>query len=64
MRPDPGDWTASIVRFAAAVLAAAIALNLAAQFLAPALPVLIPVGGGTALGIGAWRWWRHRHQGW
>lgn len=64
MSRGPRSWTASIVGFALAVLAAAVALNLAAQYLVAALPVLVPtavVGGGAIVG---WRWWSHRRDGW
>ncbi len=54
---------ASIVGFALAVLAAAVALNAAADLLRAALPVLIPVGIVTLVSIGAWRWYR-RPRGW
>ena len=42
------SWTASIVGFALAVLAASLALKLAAEFLLAALPVLVPVVLATA----------------
>jgi hypothetical protein len=54
---------ASIVNFALALLAASVALNLAATFLQAALPVLIPVGIVTLIGVGVWRWY-NRPRGW
>jgi hypothetical protein len=61
--PSPRSWSASIVGFALAVLAAAVALNLAAGLLRDALPVLMPVGVVALSGLGIWRWHRHYH-GW
>ncbi len=53
----------SIVSFALAVLVAAVALHAAADLLRAALPVLIPVGVMTLVGVGAWRWYT-RPRGW
>jgi hypothetical protein len=60
---QPRSWTASIVGFALAVLAAAYALNVAAQLLRQALPVLIPVAVLVLIGIGSWQW-QSRARGW
>lgn len=49
--------------FALAVLAAAYALNLAADLLRQALPVLIPAAVLVVIGIGLWQW-RSRSRGW
>jgi hypothetical protein len=57
------SWTASIVGFALAVLAVAYALNVAADLLRQALPVLIPVAVLVGIGIGLWQW-RSRTRGW
>ncbi len=54
---------ASIVSFALAVLAAAVALHTAADLLRAALPVLTPVGVMTLVGVVAWRWYT-RPRGW
>ena len=63
MNRGPRSWTASIVGFALAVLAAAYALNMAADLLRQALPVLVPVAIVVVLGIGLWQW-RSRTRGW
>jgi hypothetical protein len=47
----------SMVSLAFSVLVASVALNLAATFLQAALPVLIPVGIVTLVGIAIWRWY-------
>ena len=57
-------WSARIVSFAFAVLAACLALRLAAEFLLQALPVLVPVAGVTLATVAAWRWHSNRPQGW
>jgi hypothetical protein len=63
MSSDPRSWTAGIVGFALAVLAAGFALNWAAALLLDALPVLAPVAGAL---IVAWAVWRYvnRPRGW
>ncbi len=54
---------ASIVGFALAVLAAALALDMAADLLRAALPVFIPLGIAAIVAVGAWRWLT-RPRGW
>ena len=58
-----GSWTSSIVGFALAVLLACYCLNLAANYLRQALPVLIPAVVIAGIGIGIWHWY-HRSRGW
>jgi hypothetical protein len=53
----------SIVGFALAVLVACYCLNLAADYLREALPVLIPAVIIAVIGIGVWRWYT-RPRGW
>jgi hypothetical protein len=64
MTTPPRSWSASIVGFALAVLAAAWALRLAATWLLAALPVLVPVAAVSVGGVAAWRWWSARPRGW
>ena len=52
----------SIVGFALAVLVACYCLNLAAEYLREALPVLIPAVVIVGIGIGIWHWY-HRPRG-
>jgi hypothetical protein len=59
----PQSWGMSIVGFALAVLVACYCLNLAAQYLREALPVLIPAVVIVGIGIGIWHWY-HRPHGW
>jgi hypothetical protein len=49
--------------FALAVLVACYCLNVAANYLREALPVLIPVVVIAIIGIGIWHWY-HRPRGW
>ncbi|SDN38670.1 hypothetical protein [Geodermatophilus sp. DSM 45219] len=62
MSKGPRSWAASITSFTFVVLAAAFALNVAAELLREALPVLVPVGVTVLVGIGLWRWQHPR--GW
>jgi len=59
----PRSWAASILTFALAVLAACWALNLGAELLCEALPVLVPVAGVALAGYVAWRLY-NRPRGW
>ena len=64
MNNGPRSWAASIVGFALAVLAACLALELAAEFLLAALPVLVPVALVTTGTVALGRWWWNRPTGW
>lgn len=64
MSQGPSSWTASIVGFALAVLAACLALKLAAEYLLDALPVLVPVLAVTGVAAAVGRWWWNRPRGW
>ena len=59
----PRSWAASLVWFAIAVLAVCAALQLAAQLLLQALPVLLPTAGVIVIGFFAWRYY-NRPRGW
>ncbi len=63
MNGGPRSWTASIVSCALLVLAVCWALNLAAELLREALPVLIPVATVVLCSYGLWRW-QSRSRGW
>jgi MFS superfamily sulfate permease-like transporter len=58
-----GSWVTSIVGFALAILVACYCLNLAAQYLREALPILILAVVIAVIGIGTWHWY-HRPRGW
>jgi hypothetical protein len=60
---SPRSWAASIMSFALAVLAASIMLQLAADYLRAALPVLVLTAGIVVLGLIAWRLYR-RPRNW
>ncbi|MGY1651768.1 hypothetical protein [Geodermatophilus sp. SYSU D01119] len=63
MNTGPRSWTTSIVGFALMVLVVSAALNLAAELLREALPVLIPTAIVVLMGYGIWHW-RTRARGW
>ena len=55
---QPRSWAASLVSFALALLAASVLLELAAEQLRAALPVLLMVAGLGVLGLIGWRLYR------
>ncbi len=63
MSSGPQSWAASILGFALAVLAACAALELAADLLRAALPVLLPAFGCIVLVGAAWHFY-NRPRGW
>jgi hypothetical protein len=63
MGQGPRSLATGIVSIALAVLIACYCLNLAADYLREALPVLIPVLIVVVIGIGIWHWY-HRPRGW
>lgn len=54
------SWTASLLGLAFAVLAISAALQLAAELLLAALPILLPAAGFVLLGLLAWRAYSRR----
>jgi hypothetical protein len=59
----PHSWAASIVGFALAVLAASVMLQLAAEYLMAALPVLLLTAALVVLGLIGWHFYR-RPRNW
>ncbi len=57
MNYGPRSWAASILGFSLAVLVACAALELAADLLLAALPVLLPAGGVALLAVALWRYY-------
>lgn len=57
---SPRSWMSSLLGLAFAVLAACAALQLAADLLLAALPVLLPVAGACLLGLIGWRAYSRR----
>lgn len=60
---NPRSWTSSLLGFAFAVVAVCVALNLAADLLLQALPILLLAIGVGVLGLVAWRAYSRR-GGW
>jgi len=62
--PQPRSWAASALGIALMVLAACAALKLAAEWLAQALPVLIPVALVVLVAYVGLQLWQRRRDGW